>query len=620
MPIKKIDRKELKTMLVDILNKSATFKLLSKDNEINPFRISFDGMEFYIYIKNLSPAQLSNNNPDIWRIQLPIREDFYQLKENDIPFIVLGYDDENKVFTTWNPYWVKQRLNAAKSVSLYSRFSLQKTANDSQQPQKLNLNNDGEVIAFPCAKISYYLINIKQYFPEMTDYVAMGSRKRAEANAAYHCLCENKNITDYARYLAVAEYSDSTINNYCHCIKKLISDGYFSRNRKLFLACDSLAEYPTVVDTFLEIPEVQELNEVFHRQISNSLRTYIQYLLKINNLNSDIEINPSKEPQDSPKSRTDTDTEPQPSENNENVDWEAMFTDSHGKLTRIANPILIDLLRPVLDTEYRKLSAAYHIISEFYDNKFDNAMELKDWNNLFNQINWRSPYYQPTDKVQKHKSYILKVTTPDGQTLQKKIVAETLVQVIKYAGVERVREMNINVCACNMIIREEEINPRYAAATKYIDKGLYANTCCDTLTKANIIKQISDTLQLNLIVDFISIDGSDTEPDPVSSSSYRQKIKVTFPTGKVICHTTVSDSFVEVIRYAGAEKVRNLKINIAGDNLIIDKKNINPKYKISIKQVDDNWYCLTNISTEKKAEILKLISGKLNLSLTIDLL
>lgn len=623
MPINKIDRKELKEMLVNILSKSATFKLLSKDNEVNPCRISFDGMDFYIYIKNLSPAQLSNNNPDIWRIQLPIREDFNQLKENDIPFIALGYDDENKVFTTWNPYWVKQRLNAAKSVSLYSRLSLQKIANESQLPQKLNLNNDGEVVAFPCTKISYYLINIKQYFPEMTDYVAMGSRKRAEANAAYHCLCDSKNITDYAHYLAVAEYSDSTINNYCRAIKRLISDGYFSRNRKIFLACDSLTEYPSVIDAFLEIPEVQELNEISHRQTSNGLRTYIQYLLEINNLNDEVEIVHNAETQENTDSTTEIDIEQQPSEENENVDWEVLFTDSHGKLTRIANPQLIDLLRPALDTEYRKLSVAYRIISDFYGNRFENIMELKDWNNLFNQINWQSPYYNPpeqqSEKTQKHKSHILKVTTPDGHIFCERRVSETLVSVIKYAGVERVKEMNINVCANNMIVREEEINPRYAVATKYIDKDLYANTCCDTPTKSSIIKQISDTLHLDLRIEFISIDGSDSEPSQPSSNSNRQKIKVTFPDGKVIRYATVSDTFIEVIRYAGAENVRNLRINAIGDNIIVSKGQINPKYKVSTKLVEGDWYCTTNISTQKKAEILKQISDSLRLGLTVEL-
>lgn len=621
MPINKIDRKELKEMVVDILGKSATFKLLSNDDEINPCRISFDGMEFYIYIKNLSPAQLSNNNPDIWRIQLPIRDDFNRLKDDDIPFVALGYDDENKVFTTWNPYWVKQRLNAAKSVSLYSRFSLQQIANETQLPQKLNLNNDGEVVAFPSPKLGYYLVNIKQYFPEMTEYVAMGSRKRAEANAAFHCLCDSKNITEYARYLASAEYSDTTISNYCRAIRKLISDGYFSRNRKIFLACDSLTEYPTVINTFLEVPEIFELNEAYHRQISNGLRTYIQYLLEINNLNDDVDAF-DEEPQDDVEV-VETDAE-QTATENENIDWEALFTDENGRLTRIANPQLIDLLRPALDTEYRKLSVAYHIISEFYGDRFQNSMELKDWNYLFNQINWQSPYYIPVEqqieRTQKHKSHILKVTTPDGQVFCERKVAETLVAVIKYAGVERVWDMNINVCANNMIVFEEDINPRYAVATKYVDEGLYANTCCDTPTKASIIQQISDTLKLDLVVEFVSIDGSSREPAPARplSNSNRQKIKVTFPDGKVIRHSVVSDTFIEVIRYAGAEKVRNLHINVIGNNLIVSKSQINPKYIVSTKWVEGDWYCSTNISTTKKAEILEQISDSLGLGLIVE--
>lgn len=629
MPINKIDRKELKEMVVDILSKSATFRLLSKDAEINPCRISFDGMEFYIYIKNLSPAQLSNNNPDIWRIQLPIRDDFNRLKDDDIPFVALGYDDENKVFTTWNPYWVKQRLNAAKSVSLYSRFSLQKAVNETQLLQKMNLNNDSEVVAFPCAKLGYYLVNIKQYFPEMTEYVAVGSRKRAEANAAYHCLCDSKNIPNYAHYLMASDYSETTISNYCRAIRKLMNDGYFSRNRKVFLACDSLAEYPSVIDSFLAIPEIVELNDTYHRQISNGLRTYIQYLLEINNLSDDFDVITDDdfaddEQQNDASPLAETEAEASTTQD-EDIDWEAMFTDERGKLTRIANPKLIDLLRPVLDTEYRKLPVAYNIISEFYGDRYQNTMELKDWNYLLNQINWQSPYYKPvenqSERTQKRKSHFLKVTTPDGQIFDSRKVSDTLLAVISYAGVERVQEMNINVCANNMIIKEEEINPRYAVATKYVDKDLYANTCCDTPTKASIIQQISDTLKLDLVVEFVSIDGSTPAPAHThpSSNSNRQKIKVTFPDGKVIRHSVVSDTFIEVIRYAGAEKVKDLHIIVIGDNLIVSKSQINPKYEVSTKWVEGDWYCSTNISTTKKAEILEQISDSLGLGLIVEI-
>ena len=213
----------------------------------------------------------------------------------------------------------------------------------------------------------------------------------------------------------------------------------------------------------------------------------------------------------------------------------------------------------------------------------------------------------------------MKVITPDGHIFCERRVSETLVAVIKYVGVERVQEMNINVCANNMIVREEEINPRYALATKYIDKDLYANTCCDTSTKASIIKQISDNLQLGLLVEFVSIDGSACEPIQSSSTSTRQKIKVTLPDGKIIRYNTVVDTFIEIIQYAEVQNVRDLNIKVCGGNLILTKDQINPRYKSSTRLVKDGWYCNTNLSTYKKAEILKKISESLALNLTIEL-
>ena len=63
----------------------------------NPFVVKVGGEMINIYIKNLSPAQLSNNNPDIWRIQLPVRDEFDAIKESDNLFVLFGYDSERGV-------------------------------------------------------------------------------------------------------------------------------------------------------------------------------------------------------------------------------------------------------------------------------------------------------------------------------------------------------------------------------------------------------------------------------------------------------------------------------------------------------------------------------------------
>ena len=141
----------------------------------NPFAIKIDGEDAFIYIKNLSPAHLSNNNPDVWRIQLPTKDEFDKIKESSAMFFLLGYDARNKVYTTWNPYWCKQRLNVGKSVSMYSRYSLQKRVSESGQIENIELNNDGNVVCIPAQFIYSYIKSVKEYYPEETIFVARGS-------------------------------------------------------------------------------------------------------------------------------------------------------------------------------------------------------------------------------------------------------------------------------------------------------------------------------------------------------------------------------------------------------------------------------------------------------------
>ena len=742
MAIEKVEREALRKLLDDALSVSVTFKHLEG---INPCRISFDGAEYFVYIKNLSPAQLSNNNPDIWRIQLPIREAFENIKNSSLPFILLGYDAENDIYTTWNPHWAKQRLNVAKSVSFYSRLSVQENARLTNQFQRQELNNDNEVFAFPREKIPYFLVNMGQFFPDMSEYVAMGSRKRTEANEAYKLFTDAKNIADFAHYLTVGGLSSTTINNYCRAIKKLISEGHISRNRKIFLACNSIAEYPQTINHFIAIPDINAMNEVWHNTYSAALGKYIHFLMEISNVNTEEvvvkdEFKESEQHKENevfesfcnannlvhfrnflcgkdltdrsintyvnaisklfkenyfyryqntflqykcisdysiaieqflniPKiseinnqwkcvfsaalrhyihflierengsDNTETDDLQTKADDNiknipthiedsktleeesENMDWEAEFTNDQGKLTRIANPQLIDKLRPYLDTEYRAIPTALNIVEDFYQDRFS-LMELKDWQKLLDNISWDAPYYYPSAVAEsegKRKTHILKVTFPNGAEIMEKRVSETLVKVVQYVGVENVRSLNIVVCGANMIVAKNEINPRYKTATKHIKSGLYANTCSDTPTKASIIQQISDKLNLGLNVEFIPIDDDQIPQAPVVSylKKARAKIKVTFPDGKTIQYAKVLETLIEVIQYAGIENVRKMDIKINNDNLITNK--VAPAYEVSLKSLGNGLFAHTNSSTETKLEQIKQISDNLHLGLTVKL-
>lgn len=744
MAIVKIEREELKYLLDEILSNSATFKHIEG---VNPCRIDFDGVEYYVYIKNLTPAQLSNGNPDIWRIQLPLRETFEQIKESPLPFILLGYDSSNDVYTTWNPHWAKQRLNVTKNVSFYSRLTIQEDARNTNQIQRLELNNDGEVIAFPRDKISYFLVNLHIFFPDMSEYVAVGSRKRTEANEAYKKLTDSKNTPDFAHYLAHLGFLDKTISNYCHAIKNLINDSYFSRNRKLFLAHDSVAEYPMVIPAFMEIPEVKEINLAWDNTYSEALHKYIDFLMEISNVNSEetcilsknnsvenVETNEAFEyfcnvdnfeyfkeylggkelsersintytnaisklinkgyihhyrdafliysrikdyfvaiegfiskpeinqlnqnwkyvfsaalnhyvrflidwqdnslksnfkqteqaaiefPNEGINNFVVIESESDTDELYEDTDWEAMFLDDEYKLTRIANPLLIDLLRPYLDTEYKSTACAFNIIEDFYAKRFP-LMQLKDWQKLFEKIDWSNPYYSPSIAAEpegKRKSHILRVTYPNGTIIQERVVAKTLIEVVRTSNPVQIAALNIYLAGVNLVAKE--LSEKYEKCQVPIQDGYYVMTLSDTLRKYQIIKTISDALKLNLTVDFISIDDSDqprAQPKPYPiPKQLKAKIRVTFPDGRIIQEGRVSQTLVAVVKYVGAENVLRLEISINNDYLVTNKKN--PLYEKSLKPLGNGLYLHTKSSTQTKFSQIQQISDDLNLFFTVE--
>ncbi len=160
------------------------FKQIFTDNQAtieggpNPFILTYKGKTYNVYISNLTPAQLSNKNPNIWRMQLPIRKVFDEIKTSENMFLLLGYDSDRDVYATWNPYWTKQRLNIGENISMYSRLNLQIEISQQDKILKVDLNKNSEVVLFQRKRLPDYLDNIFTYFPQETTYVAIGSSLR----------------------------------------------------------------------------------------------------------------------------------------------------------------------------------------------------------------------------------------------------------------------------------------------------------------------------------------------------------------------------------------------------------------------------------------------------------
>ena len=760
--VQKIDRQECQLRFLAAL-KGTTYRFIEG---LNPFRILLDGTEYWIYIKNLTSAHFEN--PDVWRAQLPQRDDFNPIKESDADFILLGYDGENDVYATWNPVWVKQRLNSTGNVSFYSRYSLQEQARKEMTFKRRELSNEGEVVVFPRELIRMFFVNVSSYFLAEGDYVAMGSKRRPEANEAFKNFSDSSNVADFARYLADEERSQVTIGNYCRVIKNLLSEGTISRNRKIFLQYDSLIEYRKAVPQFVELDEVKEKNEKWHNLISAALNSYIDFLTQVSPAIRPDGIIPNivdvdEVDRENPAHRSQETKEYEPLNGNifgyfcsqkalvkfeaflstkdykdstikryvraikslrqdgsiekykdiflscscyseyqeaserffekqdvkyvneykhyensaamkqfieflrsahpyeiaecpaselhdEDVvpygmsaesidrpvsepiahDWEAEFTDANGKFTRIANPELIGILRPYLDTEYPKKAAAFNAIDRFYGNRFP-AMTLADWGKLMKAIDWSDPYFHDDPVAKKtstsfaltleppkrSKTHILRVEFPNGTVLQEKNVSETYAQTIKLIDPELVALMELSHAGVGIV--SKTLDAKYAQYQKPIGDGWYVMTNSSTNTKCTDLQLISDELELDLKISLVPLDGSEiTVLQHVEMpEGTRAKIRVTFPDGHVSQPSKVLEVLVEVVKYAGADRVRELGIICCGANLIL--KNPSPRYQKPCKPVGDGWLCNTCSDTGTKFSQISEISNKLGLGLKVEL-
>jgi len=538
---------ELQALFSDAL-KSENYRLIEG---VNPFRVELNGKELWIYIKHLTSAHFKNKN--VYRAQFPKRDLFDAIKDSNDEFVLLGYDPDNDVYSSWNPLWIKQRLNERINISLYSRLSLQQESRQEGEFKWKALANDSEVVIFPRELVELFLMDVQSYFHAEGDYVAIGSKRRPEANEAFRTFNSTSSVTGFAPYLAKLGLHPTKVGTYCRIVKRLISDGLFGHCRKLFYQYDSLAQYPLAFDRFVAVEEVAAKDEEWNHQIIPVLSSYIDYLTQVSpeikpdeeNLPLIFEISeadPSvteKEPgqyvipEEEPHLLEDGGSVPygrqaqvakEQGEQLQPKNWEAEYTDANGKWTKIANPEVIDLIRPYLAGEYQQPLVAFNLIQDYYGDRLP-KMSLAEWYKLMNDIDWSDPYVHEeahedrqnatsgSDDQTTHtrtKKFTLRVEFPDGHVIQEKVVGDTYIAAIKEIEPDLVELVEISHAGVSVV--SKTLNERYAKYQKPVGDGWYVMTNSSTQTKFNDLVRISDVLELGLRVTLVPLD-SGTETD-----------------------------------------------------------------------------------------------------------
>lgn len=151
---------DLRYLLIDSLKLYSDFSFFIKGS--NPYYFSINKKSVYIFIRNTHSSGLGRNNPDECRIQINRTKEFLDALNSDALVFFLGYSDNYGTFTAWNPFLLKQRINKRQTISVYSRFSIQKKAN-AQGISVYEDDNDQKVISFLPEYLGLYIEN----YPEM---------------------------------------------------------------------------------------------------------------------------------------------------------------------------------------------------------------------------------------------------------------------------------------------------------------------------------------------------------------------------------------------------------------------------------------------------------------------
>ena len=228
------------------------------------------------------------------------------------------------------------------------------------------------------------------------------------------------------------------------------------------------------------------------------------------------------------------------------------------------------------------------------------------------------PSSEPVEKkTGKKKTQILRVEFQDGRIIEDRNVSTTYCAFIKEVGAEEVSILDISHAGVNIV--SKELDSKYADYQRSIGDGWYVMTNSPTTVKYHDLQRIIEEYQINVKDSLVSLDTSESAQisTPTPKSGVREKIRILFPDGRVIQPSKVLEALIEVVKYAGPERVRSLNIICCGDNLIL--KNPSQRYLNPSKPVGDGWLCNTCSDTRTKYEQIRLISEQLGLGLEVEI-
>lgn len=205
---------------------------------------------------------------------------------------------------------------------------------------------------------------------------------------------------------------------------------------------------------------------------------------------------------------------------------------------------------------------------------------------------------------------LLRVTFPNGKVLCYKSTTDTMIATMQELGDGVIA--NIKLLSCHLPLLSKEIYPKYKEWMKPVCNGWYLNTQSNSDTKFLQLNAINEQLSLGLKIelgeDFIAQDN----PNKEKRNRTKGEILVKLPDGQCFANNSITNTFLEVIRGIGIDKIKQKELTWCGKPLITTSKMFNGQVQID----NERWIIVPN-TTKDKVKLLRVIGAMLRINMEI---
>lgn len=205
---------------------------------------------------------------------------------------------------------------------------------------------------------------------------------------------------------------------------------------------------------------------------------------------------------------------------------------------------------------------------------------------------------------------LLRVTFPNRKVLCYKSTTDTMIATMQELGDGVIA--NIKLQSCHLPLLSKEIYPKYKEWMKPVCNGWYLNTQSNSDTKFLQLNAINEQLSLGLKIelreDFVAQDN----PNKEKRTRTKGEILVKLPDGQCFANNSITNTFLELIREIGIDKIKQKELTWCGKPLITASKMFNGQVQID----NERWIIVPN-TTKDKVKLLRVIGAMLRINMEI---